>query len=129
MTDEDRLQIMCVEWFDYQYKSLSDFLFHIPNGGKRQSFKNSKGVRFSPEAMKLKRMGVRKGVPDLFLSLPKGKFHGLYIEMKTQIGKVSPEQKNKIVKYKAAGYQVEVCRSFQTFKDTIQDYLMLDDLK
>lgn len=41
----------------FRGKHVSDYLIHIPNGGKRN-------VR---EAARLKRMGVRAGVPDYFL--------------------------------------------------------------
>ena len=44
-----------------------DLLFHIPNGGSRHP----------REAANLKRQGVKAGVPDLFLPIARGKYHGL----------------------------------------------------
>lgn len=38
-------------------------------------------------------MGVRKGVPDLHLPVARGQYHSLYIEMKTDTGRASAEQK------------------------------------
>ena len=58
-------------------------LFAVPNGGDRNML----------VAKKLKAEGVKKGVPDLCLPLPRGGYHGLYIEMKRQKnGRISPEQ-------------------------------------
>lgn len=57
-------------------------LHHIPNGGRRDPI----------EARHLKEQGVKPGVPDLCLPVPRGRFHGLYIELKTQRGHATPEQ-------------------------------------
>ena len=40
----------------------------------------------------LKTMGVKKGVPDLCLPVPRGTCHGLYIEMKALDGKPEADQ-------------------------------------
>ena len=40
-----------------------------------------------------KAIGVKKGVPDLSLPVPRGRYHGLYIEMKNDAGRASQEQK------------------------------------
>lgn len=57
--------------------------YAIPNGG----FRNLK------EAERLKRMGVLKGVWDIFIAYPYSDFCGIYIEMKSQTGVLTPEQK------------------------------------
>lgn len=46
--------------------------FHIPNGGSRTK----------SEASRFKLEGVKAGVPDIFIPVPKGKFSGLFVEMK-----------------------------------------------
>lgn len=63
----------------------------IPNGGSRGATKD--------QAMKvgaaMKAEGVKKGVSDIFVPIPRHGLHGLYIEMKKQDGGsgLSPEQK------------------------------------
>ena len=47
-------------------------IVHIPNEGKRS-------VSY---AAQLKRAGMRKGFPDLFVPLAREGFHGLFVEMK-----------------------------------------------
>ena len=88
-------------------------LFHIPNGGKRN-------IR---EAVKLKRMGVRPGVPDLFLSIARGGFHGLWIEMKTPKGQLSKEQRRMMGRLESQGYRVVVCRTWLEAQVIILEYL------
>lgn len=89
-------------------------LYHCPNGGSRNKI----------EAARLKGQGVKAGVPDVFLPVPKGGYHGLYIEMKKQHGgTVSPEQKEWIANLREQGYRVEVCKGFQSAADVIEAYM------
>lgn len=77
-------------------------LFHVPNGGQRHT----------AVAAKLKGQGVKAGVLDLFLPVPRFGRHGLWIEMKTATGTLSKSQKDWAEFLRGAGYRVEVCRSF-----------------
>lgn len=88
-------------------------LFAIPNGGAR-----SKAT-----AGKLKAEGVRPGVSDLFLSVPKGCYHGLYIEMKAFSGRASDEQKAWIAAAREYGYRAEVCFGADAAWAVICEYL------
>ena len=121
--DEDKLQEACVTWFGYQYPEYAPLLWHIPNGGSRNVI----------EAAKLKRMGVRRGVPDLQLAIPRSVYTspttrslvdcGLFIELKTKDGRVTPEQKKMHKRLIAQGYKVIVCRSLDDFMIQIQAYI------
>ncbi|TXH13975.1 MAG: hypothetical protein E6R03_10390 [Hyphomicrobiaceae bacterium] len=71
----------------------------------------------------LKKEGVRAGVSDLFLAVPRGKWHGAFIEMKTESGVVSDAQSEFIVSALNQGYAIAVCRSFNSAISTISDYL------
>lgn len=89
-------------------------LFHIPNGGSRGK----------AEAGRFKAMGVKKGVPDLFLPAPRDGWHGLWVEMKRlKGGRVEPEQEDWHEKLRAAGYRVEVCRGAEAAIQVIAAYL------
>lgn len=88
--------------------------FHIPNGGTRQA----------REAHNLRLQGVKRGVPDIFLPVPRGDFHGLFVEMKRQRGGVvSEHQKAWIRSLRAMGYRAEVCKGFEAARGVIIDYL------
>ena len=83
---EHEEQAALMDWIyltSWKYPELNLF-YHVPNEGKR-----------SPAAaMKLLAEGLKKGVPDNFLPVARGGYHGLYIELKrTKGGKLSPEQR------------------------------------
>lgn len=89
-------------------------MFHIPNGGKRGAI----------EAARFKAQGVRAGVPDIFLPAPRGRYHGLFIELKRQTGgRVSEAQREMIQALRMRGYCVEVCKGYHEAADLIEKYL------
>lgn len=69
------------------------------------------------------REGVKSGVFDLTLPVPRGGYHGLYIEVKTGKGKLSFNQKAWLEHYKLNGYRAEVCRSVDEIFKTIVEYM------
>lgn len=79
MMSEAQEQCKLIKWADkcVQMKIHPELsmLYAVPNGGRRDK----------AEAAHLKRQGVRAGVPDLCLAVPKGKYHGLYIELSATI--------------------------------------------
>ncbi len=97
--DEERLQNAVVQYFAVALPG--DVLFwHTPNGGRRSP---SEGARF-------KRMGVKAGIPDLFL-LHCGKLCA--IELKTKGGRVEKAQKAMHARLAELGCPVAVCRSIE----------------
>ena len=92
---------------------LRELLFHIPNGGYRHPI----------EAKKLKLMGVRKGVSDLFLPALTKNYPGLWLELKTETGTLKPEQENWLIKMRENGYAAEVTRSVEESIDLLLSYL------
>ena len=92
------------------------FLFHIPNesvGGQGWIVRN-------------RQLGVKKGVPDLFLPVPMNGYHGLFIEMKTRSGRVSPEQEKWITALNQFGYRAVVCYGWEAARDTLIEYMQND---
>lgn len=120
--NEDEEQIMVMNWAELakgKWPEL-EMLFHIPNGGKR-------GKR---EAARFSDMGVKAGVPDLCLPVPRGNYAGLYIEMKRRKGGVvSPEQKKWIASLRGRGYAAEVARGGAEAVAIIEGYLELEERK
>lgn len=112
---ESNLQIQCVKWFDMQYPEWSQFLFHIRNGGSMKSAR---------EGRKFKLMGVRKGVPDLFLSIPNDEFHGFYIELKKPGGKPSSEQVVSGLMLENLGYKWMIIDDLEVFMTEVKRYLI-----
>jgi hypothetical protein len=67
--------------------------------------------------------GYVKGFPDLFVCEPRGKYHGLFIELKRPGGKVSPEQIDWIKDLNRRGYYAIVCKGFDSARNTLDLYL------
>lgn len=113
---EDVEQAALFSWAGYsegKYPELKWF-YSIPNGGYRPI----------SVAVAMKETGTKSGVPDTFLPVARGNYHGLYIEMKrVKGGAVSVEQKKWINGLRENGYRVEVCKGFESARDTIINYL------
>ncbi|MCC8037799.1 MAG: VRR-NUC domain-containing protein [Bacteroidales bacterium] len=112
---EHKTQVACVRWFRLQYPQLASVLFAVPNGGRRDAVTGAK----------LKAEGALAGVADIFLDVDRGEYHGLRIEMKTKTGRLSDSQKAFSEAETAQGYLCKVCRGFDEFRDTINEYLSL----
>lgn len=71
----------------------------------------------------LKAEGALRGVSDLLLLVPRGRWHGLCIEMKAEGGRQSPHQKAFQAAVTEQGYRYIVIRSFDEFRAEIEKYL------
>lgn len=117
---EHHEQAALIAWADFKAKIWPELgLLHaIPNGGHRHI----------AIAQKLKAEGVRPGVPDLCLPVPKGGYHGLYIEMKrAKGGQVSSKQKTWLKALNAQGYLAVACPGFEAAKTAIEKYLEIKE--
>ncbi len=92
-------------------------LHHIPNGGRRDPI----------EGRHLKQQGVKSGVPDLCLPVAQGGYHGLYIELKTQTGRPTEEQKWWGEQLLEQGYMWEVCHGWQNAVRVLEWYMELQE--
>lgn len=110
---ESELQINCVNWFRLSFPQYRWLLFAIPNGGKRNVI----------TATRMKREGVLSGVTDLFLSIPRNEFHGMYIELKTGNNKLTTNQETFISEVQKHGYKCEVIYSLDQFIREITYYI------
>lgn len=78
---EDKLQENCARFLNSIERYHGGFIwFHVPNEGKRTKAYGAK----------LKRMGMRAGVPDIVMVFKKGKT--VFVELKTAKGKLSKGQ-------------------------------------
>ena len=112
---EDQIQCDFFSWIYLQERVWPELqlMFHIANGGSRHPL----------EAIKLKRMGVRRSVPDVFIAVPKGQYHGLWIEFKSDKGEQTVGQVEMFGQLRAQGYRCEVCRTWQDAIGITKTYL------
>lgn len=90
-------------------------LYHIPNERKCTP----------QQGRMLKLMGVKRGVPDLCLPVPRRRYCGLYIEVKTETGRSSDAQDWWGEQLLAQGYMWEVCHGYQSAIGVLEWYLSL----
>ncbi len=109
-----------------QYPNLK-YIFAIPNGAALAA-RSTKGKRFSLQASKLKAEGMRRGVPDVCVPIPRGKYHGLWIEMKFGRNGLTQEQLDFLVALEIMGHKTCTCYGADEAKAVIRGYLgILED--
>lgn len=113
--DEQMEVIIWASYMTGKYPML-ERLYHTPNGGYRNV----------AEAAHFKRMGVRPGVPDLFLPYPCGGWSGLWLEMKTDKGHATACQRDWIEYLRDVGYCAYVCHNSGEAINAIEDYLRME---
>jgi hypothetical protein len=105
-----------VTWAALQSKTIRELesLFSVPNGAHVSK----------AQAGKLKSEGLKAGVPDLFLAIPRHGYAGMFVEMKRVTGGVVSEaQKEWHRRLAGNGYHVVVCKGFDHAKEEILNYL------
>ena len=116
---EAQHQAMVLKWTQQatiraKWPELS-LLFHVPN--ERHC---------TPQQGKnLQRMGVKRGVPDLCLPVPRGQYNGLFIEMKTESGRTTDDQEWWGERLLAQGYMWEVCHGWESAVRVLEWYMSL----
>ena len=111
---ESRIQQACVKWFDYEYTEIRKLLFAVPNGG----------FRTGTEAKIMYGEGVRAGVADMILLIPRVRYNALCIEFKANDkAKQTDNQKEWQKLAEEYGARYVVCRSFDEFRAEIENYL------
>ncbi len=114
---EDVEQGYLFQWAARQECILPELwlLHHIPNEGKRSLAAGAKQ----------KRQGLKAGVPDLCLPVPKGHFHGLYIELKVNKNKTTDDQDKWLKRLGEQGYCTHICYGWEEAAKVIENYLKL----
>ena len=110
--DEQVTLFAWAELASVQYPQLK-LLFAIPNGGARHPVVGAK----------LKKEGVKAGVPDLFLPVARGDSHGLFIELKTANGRPTPIQREWLLSLHCQGYKTVVAYGWDEARSCIEAYL------
>jgi alkylation response protein AidB-like acyl-CoA dehydrogenase len=105
---ENRFQAEVVQYL----QSIGLFFFSVPNeaGGKGAMIRMAR----------LKAMGLRSGVADLVVLIPRGK--AVFLELKTDKGKQSEAQVRFQEKVESLGFSYFLCRNLKEVVDTFSIY-------
>ena len=112
---EAQEQIAVMRWAELQSNKYPELklLFHIPNGSNKSK----------AQAGLFKAMGLKSGVPDLFLPVARQCYHGLFIEMKTSKGVLSKNQEWWLFELQKQGYRYDIARSCEEAIEGLKEYL------
>jgi hypothetical protein len=118
---EHEIQSQFFAWLD----KVAVKLFGLPKmaGGFPAWATPNAGKRSPRTGARMKREGLRAGVPDVFIAVPTEYYGGLFIEFKTAKGRVSQAQKNMMEDLAEAGYHCAVCRSVDEGIDVVTKYI------
>lgn len=115
---EDQDQMAFMSWLSCAYPDVFDVTFAIPNSG-----------RTPQQGAKLKKLGVKPGMPDVMVCVVRGLWHGLFIEFKRAAtdtiakGVVSPAQKDRMDKLSRRGYKCDVVYGLDQAMDSVISYM------
>ena len=113
---ESAHQAQVMEWSKWAYKTGKYPMLNMLHCSLN-------GVKLSATQARIaKAQGMLSGVPDLFLPLPKNGHHGLYIEMKSEKGRLTENQQWFLSNAESLGYKTAVCYSAKEAIDAIEAY-------
>lgn len=128
---EDSEQTAVFAWIRQQINegregyALLEWAFAIPNGGSRGSSK----AHAMAVGGRLKATGVKAGVSDIFIPIPRHNLCGLFIEMKKapefggRVGDASPKQIEFGEAMMSAGYGFVICCGWREAVAVIEQWM------
>lgn len=119
-----------IKWIDTQPApdmpgmKLGQFCYAVPNGVWIPGEEKTR-MRI---IMSQRRLGMRKGAPDITLAFPVHVWHGCYIELKrdksqTAPGKLDENQIAWLERLRQVGYYVRMCVGVEEACDAVREYL------
>ena len=122
---ESAYQTQVVEWSRWAFKANPARYPHLD-----MLHCSLNGVKLSGTQAKIaKGQGMLSGVPDLFLPVPKNGFHGLFIEMKSDKGRVTENQHWFLTNAESLSYKTVICYSAKEAISAIQAYYDEETIK
>ena len=108
---ESSIQKAVMQWVALD-PVLRQCVIHIPNEGKRTS----------SYGKSLKDMGMRPGVSDLFIAMPRKGYSGAWIELKSKNGLLSDSQAEFLDDMRCQNYFTSACHSIDETIKIIEWY-------
>lgn len=99
--------------------TLADYMIASLNGAMLGGDSKLRAIQVA----RLKRQGMKPGVSDLFVMIPRGPFAGLWVEMKRHGGKATEEQLSFLERARAVGYSAQVAEGADNATEIIRAYL------
>lgn len=78
-------------------------------------------------ALRMKRAGYRKGIPDLLIFEPRNGYVGLALEVKTKTGRASEHQLKWQKELQSRGWKAEIRKGLEQCLEAIDEYFGIND--
>jgi hypothetical protein len=117
-------QCVVVEFFELQYPKFALCLIASMNGASL----GGNALQRAIQIRKHKLAGMKTGASDLFLAVPRGTYHGLWIEMKATgktASSLSDDQAEHLTLMREQGYHAVWCAGSDAAIAVIKDYMQL----
>ena len=123
----NRLNQWRYEYYTQNAPTVADAVYDR-NYDELERLENQTGIHMSNSPTQtVGYEGVKRGVPDIILPIPRGSYHGLMIEMKRERGGVmTEEQKWWIDQLVEQGYSASVYHGAESAIKTIEWYINLN---
>lgn len=113
MTLEQLTQIHIMNWLKTYHPEIEKYTYHFANERKCTP----------QQGLLLKNMGVKRGVSDIFIAVPRGDKSGLWLELKAGKGRLSKEQRKFLADMREQGYAATWTTGHHDAKQAIINYL------
>lgn len=119
MKPEDICQINVMNWIAQVHPKIAKSAFHFANERKCTI----------QQGRLLKRKGVKRGVADVFIGIPKQGKNGLWVEIKVDDNRPTQEQKEFLELQVENGYAAACCWELDACIRIIGNYLSDDTME
>ena len=115
--EEHQIQSAAVKRFKMKYPKFHMCLFAIPNGAVLSG--GAKQWNY------LAAEGALPGVSDLFLAVPASVYSGLFLEVKTEKGSLTVNQRSFLKAVRDIGYDTKVCKGVDALDKALDEHMEL----
>jgi len=109
--------------FRVRYQQFAQLWCHVPNGVVLRGSPAQRAMQMA----RLKKEGLTVGWPDYQLLVPRGKYHGLMLEIKAPKKRPTPEQLTILAALSAQGYMAEWAAGFEDSWAIVENYMQLGE--
>jgi len=122
---ELHLQSLVYQWF---YNSFPELRIESERAKSPRCLMvhNFNNPRTKIQGSKLSGAGLTKGIPDLMILKPSGRYSGMFIELKYGNNKAERDQIEVIDKLREVGYYCIISNNFEEIKKEINEYFKQD---
>ena len=109
--------------FRVRYQQYAQLWCHVPNGVVLRGSPAQRAMQMA----RLKKEGLTVGWPDYQLLVPRGKYHGLMLEIKSPGKKPTLEQRTLLAVLGSQGYMAAWAAGFDDSWAIVENYMQLGE--